>query len=92
MDRFQAVNKSAELCRQVREGAGKDGGWCLDFHTELDMPDAVALANIIEPLRPYFVEDLVVVKIPPSTKPCGVRCASPSPSENSLALSGNGTS
>jgi L-alanine-DL-glutamate epimerase-like enolase superfamily enzyme len=59
MDRFDAVSKTAELCRQVREGAGKDGGWCIDFHTELDMPDAVALANIVEPLRPYFVEDLV---------------------------------
>ena len=23
------------------------------------MPDAVTLANLIEPLRPYFVEDLV---------------------------------
>lgn len=59
MDRFEAVRKSAELCRQVREGSGKDGGWCIDFHTELDLPDAVALANIIAPLRPYFVEDLV---------------------------------
>ena len=37
MDRFEAVNKSTALWRQVREGAGKDGGWCLDFHTELDM-------------------------------------------------------
>lgn len=58
-DRFDAVNRTYEHCRQVREGAGKDGGWCIDFHTELDMPDAVHLANKIEPLRPYFVEDLV---------------------------------
>lgn len=58
-DRFEAVNATYEHCRQVREGAGKDGAWCIDFHTELDMPDAVYLANRIEPLRPYFVEDLV---------------------------------
>lgn len=58
-DRFEAVNQTYEHCRQVREGAGRDGGWCIDFHTELDMPDAVHLANRIEPLRPYFVEDLV---------------------------------
>lgn len=58
-DRFEDVNRTYELCKQVREGAGKDGGWCIDFHTQLDMPDAVALANMIEPLRPYFVEDLV---------------------------------
>ncbi|MCC6394216.1 MAG: mandelate racemase/muconate lactonizing enzyme family protein [Bryobacterales bacterium] len=59
MDRFDNVKRTYELCQQVREGVGKDGAWCVDFHTELDMPDAVALANRIEPLRPYFVEDLV---------------------------------
>lgn len=59
VDRFENVKRVAELCRQVREGVGKDGGWCIDFHTELDMPDAITLANEIEPLRPYFVEDLV---------------------------------
>lgn len=58
-DRFDSVKRTYEHCRQVREGVGKDGGWCIDFHTELDMPDAVHLANLIEPLRPYFVEDLV---------------------------------
>jgi len=59
VDRFETVNRVHELCKQVREGVGKDGSWCIDFHTELDMPDAVRLANLIEPLGPYFVEDLV---------------------------------
>ncbi|BDC51170.1 galactonate dehydratase [Bryobacterales bacterium F-183] len=59
MDRFENVKRVHELCQQVREGVGRDGGWCIDFHTELDMPDAVDLANRIEPLKPYFVEDLV---------------------------------
>jgi L-alanine-DL-glutamate epimerase-like enolase superfamily enzyme len=58
-DRFEDVRRTYEHCKEVREGAGKDGSWCIDFHTQLDMPDAVALANMIEPLRPYFVEDLV---------------------------------
>lgn len=58
-DRFEDVKRTFEVCQQVREGGGKDGSWCIDFHTQLDMPDAVALANMIEPLRPYFVEDLV---------------------------------
>ena len=58
-DRFEDVKRTYEHCKEVREGAGKDGAWCIDFHTQLDMPDAVALANMIEPLRPYFVEDLV---------------------------------
>jgi galactonate dehydratase len=59
VDRFENVKRVYELCQQVREGVGRDGGWCIDFHTELDMPDAVDLANRIEPLKPYFVEDLV---------------------------------
>ncbi len=59
MDTFDVVNNVYEHCKQVREGVGRDGGWCIDFHTELDMPAAIDLANRIEPLRPYFVEDLV---------------------------------
>jgi L-alanine-DL-glutamate epimerase-like enolase superfamily enzyme len=58
-DRFDAINYTYEHCKQVREGAGRDGAWAIDFHTQLDFPDAVHLANKIEPLRPYFVEDLV---------------------------------
>ena len=58
-DRFEDVRRTYETCKEVREGVGKDGSWCIDFHTQLDFPDAVALANMIEPLRPYFVEDLV---------------------------------
>lgn len=59
MDRFDTVNRMIAMCEEVREGVGRDGGWCIDFHTELDFPDAVTLANKIEHLRPYFVEDLV---------------------------------
>jgi galactonate dehydratase len=52
-----AVRETAELCREVREAIGKDKDWAIDFHTRLDMPDAVILASLIEPLNPYFVED-----------------------------------
>jgi L-alanine-DL-glutamate epimerase-like enolase superfamily enzyme len=58
-DRFDMVQKTFERCREVREGVGKDGAWAIDFHTRLDMADAVRLAALIEPLGPYFVEDLV---------------------------------
>ncbi len=58
-DRFEQVRRTYEHCQQVREGAGKDGAWAIDYHTRLDMPDAVSLSKLIEPLRPYFVEDLV---------------------------------
>jgi L-alanine-DL-glutamate epimerase-like enolase superfamily enzyme len=36
-----------------------DGHWAMDFHTELDPPDAINLATLIEPLHPYFCEDLI---------------------------------
>jgi L-alanine-DL-glutamate epimerase-like enolase superfamily enzyme len=52
-----AVRETAEQCRQVREAIGKDKDWAIDFHTRLDMSDAVTLAALIEPLAPYFIED-----------------------------------
>ena len=55
----QAVMATFKRCQEVREGVGPDGDWAVDFHGKLDLPDAVMLANLIEPLRPYFAEDLV---------------------------------
>ena len=53
----QVVEKTFEQCRELREGIGKDGDWSIDFHTCLDLPDAVRLATLIEPLNPLLVED-----------------------------------
>lgn len=58
-DRFEQVDRIAAICKEVREGVGKDGAWAIDFHGEFDLPDAVRLAEMIEPLRPYFCEDMV---------------------------------
>ena len=55
----KAVDETFESCKQIREGVGEDGDWAIDFHTRLDLPDAVRLSDLIEPLRPVFVEDLV---------------------------------
>jgi L-alanine-DL-glutamate epimerase-like enolase superfamily enzyme len=55
----QMVDKTFENCVEIREGVGKDGDWALDYHTRLDFPDAVRLSTLIEPLQPYFAEDLV---------------------------------
>src|SRR5688572_24273740 len=30
VDRFANVKRVYELCQQVREGVGRDGGWCID--------------------------------------------------------------
>ena len=55
----KAVEKTCEQCLEIREGVGKNGDWAIDFHTRLDMPDAVRLSSLIEGLNPYFVEDPV---------------------------------
>jgi galactonate dehydratase len=55
----QAVRQSHDECAEIREGVGKDGDWAIDYHTRLDFPDAVRLSTLIEPLDPYFAEDLV---------------------------------
>lgn len=58
VDRFRLVRKMSEDCVLLHKGAG-DGGWAIDFHTELDLPDAINLATLLEPLHPYFCEDLI---------------------------------
>lgn len=58
-DRFEMVQKTYALCKEIREGVGKDGAWAVDYHTRFDLPDAVTLSTLIEPLHPYFAEDLL---------------------------------
>jgi len=55
----QAVDQTYADCVQIREGVGKTSDWALDYHTRFDFPDAVRLSTLIEPLQPYFAEDLV---------------------------------
>ena len=55
----EMVQKTYEQCKQIREGVGKNGDWAIDYHTRLDMPDAIRLSTLLEPLEPYFCEDLV---------------------------------
>ena len=51
------VDVTLEQCRAIRSGVGDNGDWCIDFHTRLDMADAVRLCGLIEDLNPLFVED-----------------------------------
>jgi len=55
----QAVTATFKVCQEAREGVGPDGDWLLDCHGKLDWMDSVTLANMVEPLRPLFVEDMV---------------------------------
>jgi L-alanine-DL-glutamate epimerase-like enolase superfamily enzyme len=58
VDRFSLVRRMHEDCALIHKVTG-DGGWAIDFHTELDPPDAINLATLLEPLHPYFCEDLI---------------------------------
>lgn len=53
----QQVEATAEASRIIREAVGPDGEWAIDFHTRLDLADAIRLCGLIEPYRPLFVED-----------------------------------
>ena len=55
----QAVDDTFRMCQEIREGVGDDGEWAIDYHTRFDLPDAVRLSSLLEPLRPIFCEDLV---------------------------------
>jgi len=53
------VNETYRRCQEIREGVGDNGDWAIDYHTRLDVADAVRLSSLIEDLTPYFVEDLI---------------------------------
>ena len=55
----ERVRKVAADCKEVREGVGPDGDWCIDFHQRFDYSDAVRACRLIEEYEPYFVEDPV---------------------------------
>ena len=55
----ERVNQLRDDCAQAREGVGKNGDWCIDFHQRFDLSDAIRGCNLIESLAPYFVEDAV---------------------------------
>jgi L-alanine-DL-glutamate epimerase-like enolase superfamily enzyme len=55
----ERINVMRDQCAQVREGVGKNGDWCIDFHQRFDLPDAIRGCNSIEDLAPFFVEDPV---------------------------------
>ncbi len=53
----QQVEATAVACREIRDAIGPQADWSIDFHTRLDLADAVRMASLIEPYNPLFVED-----------------------------------
>jgi galactonate dehydratase len=56
-DARRTVEQTATNCREIAEAMAGRGDWAIDFHTRLDLADAVRLCGLIEPLNPLFVED-----------------------------------
>ncbi len=54
--RILSIAKAAE---QIREGVGPEGNWCIDIHQKFDFQETVEICRLLEPSRPYFVEDPV---------------------------------
>jgi L-alanine-DL-glutamate epimerase-like enolase superfamily enzyme len=54
------VRRVIEQCKEVRQGVGPSGDWCIDFHQRFDYNDAVRACRGIEEYEPYFVEDPVL--------------------------------
>jgi galactonate dehydratase len=55
----ERLNQLYDDCAQARDGVGKNGDWCVDFHQRFDLSDAVRGCSLIENLAPFFVEDPV---------------------------------
>ena len=55
----ERVRKVARDCKEVREGVGPDGDWCIDLHQRFDYADALRACKLMEEFEPYFVEDPV---------------------------------
>jgi L-alanine-DL-glutamate epimerase-like enolase superfamily enzyme len=54
------VEQTLRNCQEIAEGVASltpVGDWSIDFHTRLDLADAVRLCDLLEPLNPLLVED-----------------------------------
>jgi len=48
-----------QAVEQIREGVGADGNWMIDLHQKFDFHEAVEVCRLMEPYRPFCVEDPV---------------------------------
>jgi L-alanine-DL-glutamate epimerase-like enolase superfamily enzyme len=51
------IPQIVEAAAQIREGVGQDGDWMIDLHQSFDFHEAAELCRLLEPLRPFCVED-----------------------------------
>ena len=58
-DTRSVIRRIAQDCKEVREGVGPDGNWCIDLHQRFDFNDALRACKVMEEFDPFFVEDPV---------------------------------
>jgi galactonate dehydratase len=46
-----------QAVEQIRDGVGPDGNWMIDLHQKFDFHEAVEVCRLMEPSRPFCVED-----------------------------------
>ncbi len=56
-DARKMVEQTAANCREIKASLGAGGDWSIDYHTRLDLADAVRLSSLIEDSNPFLVED-----------------------------------
>src|SRR6266545_5046678 len=48
-----------QAVEQIRDGVGPDGNWMIDLHQKFEFHEAVEVCRLMEPSRPFCVEDPV---------------------------------
>jgi L-alanine-DL-glutamate epimerase-like enolase superfamily enzyme len=51
------IREIIEAVSQIREGVGPDGDWMIDLHQSFDFHESVEVCRLMEPIRPFCVED-----------------------------------
>ena len=61
-----------QAVEQIREGIGPDGNWMIDLHQKFDFHEAVEVCRLMEPSRPFCVDDPVrEEQFGPRSRSCG---------------------
>jgi L-alanine-DL-glutamate epimerase-like enolase superfamily enzyme len=56
-DARSRIPRIIQAVEQIREGVGPDGNWMIDLHQKFDFHEAVEVCRLMEPYRPFCVED-----------------------------------
>jgi galactonate dehydratase len=58
-DSRSRIPRIIKAVEQIREGVGPDGNWMIDLHQKFDFHEAAEICRLMEPYRPFCVEDPV---------------------------------